>query len=240
MWLNRWHNLVPRYMLGTAMVAALVGCVSPAPPTATLEPSLMDQSILTDVPCAAPCWYGLELGKSTKADALATAHSLSFIDPKEFPEKPAYYMYWDGSKYVQTPGTFVHLRCRQPDQTCASLLFVNDLLKEVLMSPNYDLTFGEVVAHLGAPDYIGFAPIQVESGALCSVSLIWKQRGITASFSSGGAKNNQVRCNTVHKDPRVDRNLPVQQIMYILPENIALAAIPSSAGGEPWAGFLEP
>ena len=237
MWLNRWRNLLPRYMLGTAIVAALVGCVSPAPPTVTLEPSLMDQSILTDTPCAAPCWYGLELGKSTKADALATAHTLSFIDPKEFPEKPEYYMYWDGSKNVQTPGTFVHLRCRQPDQTCASLLFVNDLLKEILIAPNYDLTFGEVVAHLGAPDYIQFSPISVSS-PLCSVGLTWKQRGI--KVGSGEANNNQVRCNTVHKDPRVDRNLPVQQIMYALPENIALAAVPDSAGGEPWAGFLEP
>ncbi len=240
MWLNRWHNLVPRYMLGTAMVAALVGCVSPAPPTATLEPSLTDQSILTDNPCAAPCWYGLELGKSTKADALATARTLSFIDSKEFPETPDRYMYLNGSKQEYVPATSIRLICRQPEKDgCAALLFVNDSLKQVNLYPNYDLSFGEMVAHLGAPDYIQFFPTS-GPGPSCSAALIWKQRGIRATFFSGEANNEQVRCNTVIKDPRVDRNLPVQLIAYMLPENYALAAIPGSAGGEPWAGFLEP
>ncbi len=234
MWLNRWHNLVPRYMLGTAMVAALVGCVSPAPPTAMLEPSLMDQSILTDVPCAAPCWYKLELGKSTKSDALTTAQTLSFIDPEVFPETPEHYLYLDGSKREYVDAFSIRLFCRQPKEApCADLLFVNDTLKQIYVFLNHDLSFGEVAAHLGEPDYIRFVPNSAE-GPGCDIALVWRQRGIIV-YHYGG-----IRCDKAHKDQRVDKNVPVQLIMYMLPENYVLAVTPETGLDFPWAGFLEP
>jgi hypothetical protein len=240
MWLNYRPSIAFYLILSTAIVAVLVGCVSPASPTATLEPSLTDRSFLTDIPCAAPCWYGLELGKSTKADALAIAQTLSFIDSQVFLERPDHYLYLDGSKQNYVDATFVSLICREPEKEgCADLLFVNDSLKEIRLYPKYDLNFGDVVAHLGAPDYIQFSPLLMSS-PLCSVGLTWKQRGIQAGFSGQGANTDQVRCDAVHKDPRVGRNLPVQLIAYRLPENSALASIPGSAGGDPWAGFLEP
>jgi hypothetical protein len=230
-----WRNLTLRYLLVTSMAVVLAGCVSITTPTATLEPSLTDQSILTDTPCAAPCWYGLELRKSTKADALATAHSLSFIDPKEFPEKPEYYMYWDGSKGVQTPGTFVHLRCSQPDQTCAGLLFVNDSLKEIWLFPNYALSLSQLVSHLGEPEYVSFYPNFTEGPfgtPSFGIGVVWKRRGIDVGFY-GGVQGKP-------KDRRVDKNLQVRMIRYMLPESYALASTPQSGMDFPWAGFREP
>jgi len=80
-------------ILGLLLVAVSTGCVAwgwrVAPtPTPTLEPTLIDWSILTGLPCAAPCWYGLEVGRSTKSDILATARPLSFIDPRESLKSP--------------------------------------------------------------------------------------------------------------------------------------------------------
>ena len=39
---------------------------------------LADQTFLTDQPCAAPCWHGLELGSSTKGAALSLLPVLIF------------------------------------------------------------------------------------------------------------------------------------------------------------------
>lgn len=237
MWLNHWHRLVVRSIFGITSAAVLVSCVSLSPATPTLEPALKDQSLLTDTPCAAPCWYGLELGKTTKVEALATAQTLSFINSTVFPEIAEYYGYWDGSKDVNVPGTRVLLRCKQQDQTCSSLLFVNDTLKEILLAPNYELTLGEVVAHLGEPDYFRFFPTSIH-GHNCAVSLFWKQWGIRVTYLN--VRTTQIRCDAVQKDKRLDKNLLVQRIAYMLPENFAIASAPEPGQDFPWAGFIEP
>lgn len=234
MWLNYWRSLTLHYLLGIFLAVALVGCVSIAAPTSTLEPSLTDQSILTDSPCTAPCWYGLELGKSTKADALMAARALSFIDPKEFPEMPDHYLYMAGLKEEDKDATSVTLQCRQPEkQGCVILRFVNDSLKEIWLFPNYAISLSQLVAHLGEPEYIQFSPTSAES-PFCDMSVVWKQRGIGVGFYSG------IRCNQAHKDQRVDRDLQTQIIRYMLPENSVLARIPDPGRDFPWAGFVEP
>ncbi|MGB8644196.1 MAG: hypothetical protein WCF84_03100, partial [Anaerolineae bacterium] len=131
------NAIKPQIMLGLLAVVILTGCTAwgwGATPTPTLEPSLIDSSILTGIPCVAPCWYGLEIGRSTKSDILAVAQTLSFVDPKSFPEEPVYY--WDLAKQANTVGTQISLRCRQPeDSSCVSLVVVNNVLKQIYVSP---------------------------------------------------------------------------------------------------------
>lgn len=78
--------------------------------TPTLPPALMDRSWLTDNPCAVPCWYGLELNRSTKAEALATVGGLSFVDFTSKTETPV--NYWEGAAQQPLTATSVLLRCR--------------------------------------------------------------------------------------------------------------------------------
>ncbi len=78
-------------------VWVLTGCQFPVQtpfptPTPTLEPSQMDKSLLTDTPCPAPCWYGLELEKSSKADVLTTLQTLSFINSNSIDESAEGYL----------------------------------------------------------------------------------------------------------------------------------------------------
>jgi hypothetical protein len=228
------------------LVAVLAGCGTGGwgvAPTPTLEPSLIDSSILTGVPCAAQCWYGLEIGRSTKADILATARTLSFIDPQAITEEPS--GYFDPSTRANVAATIIHLDCRQPEGApCAGLLVVNDVLKQIYLFPPPSLSFGQAVAHLGPPDYVAPSAVAGSTG-LCNVVLVWKQRNIEVFFRSdiyGGPppKRDQVRCEDVHSSKDVSPNLPVGQMVYSSPDDYAIATASESGGGLPWSGFAEP
>jgi hypothetical protein len=225
------------------LVVVLCGCGTGGwgvAPTPTLEPSLIDSSILTGVPCAAPCWYGLEIGRSTKADILATARGLSFIDPQAITEEP--YGYVDPSTKAKVPATFIHLDCRQPEGApCAGLLVVNGVLKEIYLFPPPALTLGQAVAQLGPPDYVRRIS-RPSSVWLCDVALIWKQRGIWMAFRNGSPQISPFRCEDVHSSKDVSPNLPVEQIIYESPNDYANAiATASESGGDlPWTGFAQP
>jgi hypothetical protein len=163
-----------------------------------------------------------------------TAQTLSFIDPEEFPEIPYRYLYVSGSEQKYVDATSVTLQCRQPEkQGCAILLFVNDSVKEILLFPNYALSLNQLVTHLGEPEYIQFSPKSAES-LFCGIGVVWKQRGIGAGFNDG------IRCQQAHKDQRVDRDLQVRTMSYVLPENYARESVPQAGRDFPWAGFTEP
>jgi hypothetical protein len=112
-----------------ALVPLLTGCQiytqTPAPtPTQTLEASLMDRSLLTDTPCPAPCWYSLKLGKSTKAEVIATLQALPFIDLNTIKESADYY--WDQVSEKNMPAVLVSANCRATQSRCAGLVLAND------------------------------------------------------------------------------------------------------------------
>jgi hypothetical protein len=235
-----------QYIAGVVVLMALTGCASwgwGATPPPTLDPSLIDSSILTGIPCAAPCWYGLEVDRSTKADILATARTLSFVDSKEFPEELS--SYFDPSKQAEVGASLIRLNCRQPEGgTCASLLVVNDVLKEIYLLPLPSLSFGQVVPHLGPPEYVRVFPVE-GNPALCDIALIWKQRGIWVAFSNGAFLNGspqkeQVRCQAVHSSKDLSPNLPVDQIIYGSPDDYIFATASESGGDLPWSGFAQP
>ena len=109
----------------------------------TLEASMMDQSLLTDQPCSAPCWYRLELGKSNKAEVLSTLQSLAFANPATIHEKN--YGYWDLSAEKNIPASLISIDCRNPSWQCAGLVVANNTLVSIGWFPNYNLSLLEVV-----------------------------------------------------------------------------------------------
>ena len=228
-------------VLGLLAVMALTSCrdggrgVTPTR-TSTLEPTLIDWSILTDLPCAAPCWYGLEVGRSTKPGILATARTLSFIDPNGITEEP--YRYFHSSTQEYIPATFIRLNCRQAEGgTCTGLVVVNDVLKEIHLWPPPGLTLSQAVAHLGPPDYL--EPLARIESTLCDVALIWTQRGIWIAYLNGSPQS-RVRCQEVHGSRDVSPNLPAEQIIYSSPDDYAIARASEPGGGLPWSGFAQP
>jgi hypothetical protein len=60
----------------------LFECIGAPTPAAifTPLPEQMDQSPFTGTPCAAPCWHGLEVGKSSEDEVISVLSTLTFIN----------------------------------------------------------------------------------------------------------------------------------------------------------------
>jgi len=240
MWKNSLLLLVALVLLGCGH---RVPGTTPQPlPTPTLEDRFMDKSILTGEPCEAPCWYGLEVGQSTRTEVLDVVSSLSFIDPEETIERPS--SYWDASKQELLSSTHLLFECKQPKYSaCAGVEFVNDELvefvndelKSIHLRPNYYLSFQEVVEHLGTPDYVQFLPFG-EMIIDCDITLEWTRRHIEVYSRSAGKE----RCAEVREGEGVNPNLPVHEIFYTSIDAASLIRTPDPNGDFPWTGFTEP
>jgi hypothetical protein len=204
----------------------------------TLAPAYTDRSILTDTPCAAPCWYGLYLGEADLVEARRLIQGLPFVETANVTELPGYYVYQDGPAQHSVEGVSIRVPCQLPKEaTCASLLFAEDLLVQVVLLPNYSLSLGQLVEHLGAPDYIQLSPTS-EPGPLCDVALIWKSLGVRAAFLNRSSVRPQIRCDAVSEPLQVEASLPVHQVMYMLPTDVALASVPENGRDFAWSGFV--
>src|SRR5215208_3811122 len=127
----------------------LYGCLSSIPtstPTVvfTLSANQMDKSPFTGIPCAAPCWHGLLVGKSAEKDVTAILPTFSFIDQKSVqiyrrPSMPDYYAMASG------PGAEIVANCINSDKECLDLTIANDILQNIIVELNYEIRPDEAV-----------------------------------------------------------------------------------------------
>ena len=138
-------------------------------PTPTLSPELMDHSWLTGIPCSPPCWYGLEIGKTTPEEAQEKINQLSFIE--------ANVTKWDN---ISVP-----LYCKgQNYYYCAELRFDDNILSEIGIFPNYEITLKEVVDAIGPPDFLSYSPISPEGFRRdCVIHIYWLERKMDVFYA---------------------------------------------------------
>jgi hypothetical protein len=200
--------------------------------TPTLETSLMDQSVLTNKPCSAPCWYGLELGKSTKAEALAILPTLSFLDPNTI-EEDVYdgYAYWGPDTNAKLQATLISAECRTHQGQCVRLIIVDNTLMGIWLFPNYNLALGDVVDHLGPPEFV--RAFLSQNGTTCTLVLTWEKRQIMMEYDD---LQGESLCTSVNDGNGIESDLRITRLYYKLP-----GAFPyESRSGRPWPGFAKP
>jgi hypothetical protein len=154
---------------------------SPTPgPTPTLTPTVplpqprfsaapTDRSFITDEPCAAPCWYGLVPGESTKSELDHVLAELPFVNQATVHEFP--------TEFANEPATEVYFQCHKRDEWCGSIIIHDGTVQEIMVSVRYKLTFGEVVEKLGPPDHVWASDWGAESTGY-KIDLYYVQRGI--------------------------------------------------------------
>lgn len=230
-------------MYRTAIILIVLVCASgcqselnPAQrtPTGTVDPQLTDRSLLTDLPCAAPCWYGLQLGRSTRMDVLATLQTLPFIETSSIQESETTYM--DPLEQVNVGASLISASCIQPEgYQCVGLVLVNDTLVTIGSLPHFSMTYREVVDHVGEPDFvrIGFGQRSGE----CDINLIWMGRQIVVSHSEYAS--NEL-CHEITVGGKMDPSLQVHGIDYLLANDPYLTSIPEPGMDFPWPGFEAP
>lgn len=160
-----------------ALVFVLNGCSGINLPSTT-DPALIDKSFLTQKPCAAPCWYGLEIDKSTKADILAKLDELTFVDHNTYKE---YGTVWVDDQNAKE----IRFHClNKPNEICGGTLISKDILKELWFNIGYDLSFAQVVDKIGPPDFVEYEPFSL--AGICTIDLVWVNPGIDVNTKENG------------------------------------------------------
>jgi hypothetical protein len=73
--MSNTRRLICQLLLVNVIGAFLFGCFNQS-----LSASQMEKSLFVGVPCSAPCWQVLSIGKSNESDVRATLLKLAFID----------------------------------------------------------------------------------------------------------------------------------------------------------------
>ena len=204
----------------------------------TLDPALVDQSWLTGTPCAAPCWYGLEPARSTQEEAFKTTPKLSFIST-DTPESLTT-TYWDKDAKQYKVEEAVYYKCKNPSELyCVYQTFRDGLLYQILLYPNYEITFFDAVGQLGEPTAFTVNRTSPEAKG-CIVSILWEERQMFIIYDEGRLSSpySEDLCDKINKESKkVPGNLPIQSV-YI--ESKALFnELTKQSGYILWNGFIK-
>jgi hypothetical protein len=195
----------------TLLGAFLFGCTEP---NVLPSPDQMDKSIFTGDPCAAPCWQGLEVGVANEREITAKLPTLTFVNPDTIQ------MFRGGTMPSIVPTTFsqgviIKADCKYPEKPCLMLTIVDDILVEIVVSLNYDISVGEAIEHLGNPDHIGYGMLGAEK-IVCEVYLVWNEKKlILASKKFEGPKATENSCGVVRDTGKVASNLLILEARYL-------------------------
>jgi hypothetical protein len=217
------HWVICQILIMILMGVFLFGCIgfTPAPiatstPIVLLSPWHMDKSPFTGIPCAAPCWHGLEVGKSTEKDTIAVLPDLTFIDQNSVqiyrrPSMPDFYTMLSG------PGAQIVANCVNSNKRCVDLATSNDILQRIIVSLNYEIMADEAIGYLGNPDYVAVAPVGGEI-FICDVYLIWSSsRLVLVSTFRADDDLDGVRkyCHVVRDTGKVPTSLLISEVRYL-------------------------
>lgn len=203
--------------------------LSPAPAQTAVAPEYRNQSWWPgENSCSAPCWQGLTLEKSTKAETLEVLKKQTYlqVDENRFEED------------VQNKSS-ADLSCLQPDgQICVTVFFKSNSLVDLKLLPNYPLTFKDVVEKMGPPD--GFRTDKKAADAPgCDVYLVWKKKRMAIAFYETWHPYPFYKdyCDIVREaGNKIPPSLPVVEIRYLNEE--ALRDFTSFAY-RTWRGFID-
>jgi len=194
------------------------------------NPNLADTSWLTNKPCGAPCWHGLQTGKSSMTDAVATVKELSFVDPDSMSSSEV--------KLPEKVTQIVGFKCKsQPKLTCVGMSFYENILENLSISPNYRITFEQAVEKLGVPDGYTYSPLGAEIKG-CNIFLIWTKRQMTLNFTEKTHRSGEDLCNRLSKaNWKVPKGILIDIVSYVLPKQIE--DLKSNDTYKIWTGFEE-
>ena len=192
----------------------LFGCsLSAQQPSPTVLQNSNEIVFLTNAPCSAPCWQGLEIGISTESEVMTTVSTLNFIDQKTIRVIPQSVPDLNPSNWVQ--GKNIVATCINGWEPCLRLTIANDKLRDIDIELDYGLTLDMIINHFGNPDYIGSHHI---GGDVidCKIELIWlKQQLVLYSRVLNESEEVNVSCSAVAKNGILDANLLIKEVRYL-------------------------
>ncbi len=190
----------------------------PQQSASTVLPNFNELVLLTDSPCSAPCWQGLEIGVSTREEILATISALQFIDQKTIRVIPQSVPDLNPDNWVQ--GENIVATCINRWEPCLRLTIAGDRLRDINVTLDPGTTIDDVIHYFGNPDYVGS---HSRGGDVidCRVELIWlKQQLILYSIFLTEPEDVQNRCYVVEENGTPSANLEIAEARYLPSEDI--------------------
>lgn len=194
---------------------------------ATLDPDLYDQSWFTGDPCAAPCWYGLKPGETSKENAKKIVSELPFLDNAQIRESYG---------IVSFPYKF------QKDNRAVfgAMTFEDDILEEIYITPNYSMSLEQAVKKLGDPD--GFTIITMDP-SVDELYIIWSRKQLVITHTEPNTTmlfmtiNESLHTHIKRYYGKIPKALSVDGVIYTTPYHIDIFREHLSE----WKGFsIEP
>ncbi len=181
----------------------------------TREPTLADRSFVTGRPCAPPCWYGLEVDKSTEKDVDDKLRELPFVDQAAI-EKSSVVIF-DYSDVTQ-----VDYGCVDPKgKYCGYIFLAEGVIKQINLDIYYELSLQTVVNQLGTPTAVSCT--QSPHGKHPSILYVdWLDRDISVKIDG-----NPALCDDLNRGAALAPDLQVIVISYSSKDIIA-----------PWGCYL--
>jgi hypothetical protein len=173
---SKWHVLRKR-LLFWCILMITIGTIALAT-SCTRRERLADRSLLTDSPCAAPCWQGIIPGKTSKSQAIQILRNNMYV--KEDSLQEAGTSEWGGATWQwRVPG-----RRLQP-----GISWQDDTVQEITLGLTYDLTIEQVVNKFGPPEALIASKGGVPEHWYWIINLYYSQIGVqfkayTREFSS--------------------------------------------------------
>lgn len=127
----------------------------------------VDRSLLTDVPCAAPCWQGITPGVTSRSQAMAVLQESPYIlqdTLREAGTEERGGVTWEW----RTPG-----RRLQP-----SISWRNGIVQEITLGLTYDLTVEEILNKYGPPEALSAGLGGIPEHWYWIIDLYYPQRGL--------------------------------------------------------------
>ena len=173
-----------------------------------------DQSLLSGVPCAAPCWYHITPREST-AEEVRQALS----------ENP--YVRLDTVEYVAADPDGWPAYFAWPDPACRSspcyvsrVYLHEDLVSRIELYPHYDLTLGAVVTRFGSPDRVHAA---LSTAEFWRYIVVFDYPHIGLTFTSVSELSNYTDVVTADGTALLTEDLLVTRFDYYAPTTLRQA-----------------
>jgi hypothetical protein len=177
----------------------------------------MDKSAFTGIPCAAPCWYGLEIAKSDESEVVSTLKSLGFIDQETLKIKSTSGPGFDPKMTV--PGKWITADCLRPKTHCLDVDIADGRLRDIKSTLNYKITFEEVLKNIGNPDKVISTNYSAEVIA-CYIRLVWIQKQLVLVSKRFPGRKGCSYSETAASTGLVDATLEIAEVDFLPNEEI--------------------
>lgn len=198
----------------------------------SLQERTADRSILTDDPCAAPCWQGIVPGKTTIDEALAILDTLGF-DYSRFDSEVQWYTY----AYYRDDGFGF------PGNVLWGPLFGDSTSVAVMrLGLEFELTLQEVLDKYGPPEkfqaFRGDLPTLPDGHVLGAVvMLFYPQRGLAFESWIAGLPPVIIESGTTVKAVCYFDPTPMEQLFLDVPRMRWYLPRETWKGLQDWQGF---